>query len=157
MRKTLDEVWEFLCRFYKHWVSSVGGTVAICFGVIQDVRGGLTLPFWVGGAIALLVAGFLTWRDSYRESRPYSAETDAFVRRHWVEQTPERRELLRRLLIEKQLRADATINLESCRFVARNFQGMYSILPEFGQALAKVASEEDSGHQSKSPDIFSAA
>ncbi len=142
MRATMSELGEFFRRFYKHWLSSVGGTMAVIFAFIQDMRGGTSMPFWVSGAIALVIAAFLTWREAYREARPYGAETLEFVRRHWAEQTPESQANLRRLLVEKQIQADAEVDLVRCQFVTRSFQGMYSIIPEFADPLARVARED---------------
>jgi hypothetical protein len=49
---------------------------------------------------------------------------------------------LRRILIERQIQANAQVNLEQCTFVMRSPLGMYSMHPEYLAVLANIIKED---------------
>ncbi len=50
----------------------------------------------------------------------------------------------------KQLRADASVNLEGCKFIDRTNRGMYYVIPQYEVVLSRVIREEDASKNASS-------
>lgn len=139
-------LWAYVKSFVSHWIALMSGVLGLILAIAFRIYPGA--PPWIFDVMCLAgfqLAGFLAFRDIFKEARPYSQETFEHARRVFDGLSPEAHAFLRRVCVERYVQgAGNMFGLESLGFLSHDLSnGLNFLLPPYNRIVPRLLHERD--------------